>query len=117
MIINILKIIAGFWLTLYAIAKPFDSDEADEANGHSNPLSFIRSLLIAIEDMQCTKSLVGEIDYEKGEALLFSGRNSEHEEFADEFKNFMKQHNIKETSILSFIIFLRFKRLPKQETG
>jgi len=98
LIINLLKIFAGLWLTLYAIAKPFDSDEADDANGNSNPVSFIRSLLISIEELQCTKSLVGEIDYEKGEALLFSGRNSEHEEFADEFKNFMKQHNIKETT-------------------
>ncbi len=98
MVINILKIIGGLWLSLYALAKPFDSEEADEANGFRNPLPFVRYILFAVEVLPCIKSSVEEIDYEKGAPLLFSGRNSEHEMHADEFKNFMKQHNIKDTS-------------------
>ena len=101
--INICKIIGGLILTLYAIAKPFDSEEADEAQGHANPLPFIRDLLVKIEEAQCTNNLIGEIDYEKGAPFLdFSSRKSSFAEpFAHEFKDFMKQHKIGATSILN----------------
>ena len=102
-----MKIFAGLYLTLYAIAKPYDSEEAFEANGQTNPLPLIRKLLVSIEELSCTTSLLGDAEYERAIPLLMnSRRESGHEQDADMFKDFLKEHNIKKTSNLLILAFL-----------
>lgn len=98
LILNIVKLAGGFYLTLYALGKPFDTDEADEANGRTNPLPLVRALLIKVEGLENIRSLFGFLPYDKDAPLLFSRASSDHEGLADDFKNFVGKHNIKQTS-------------------
>lgn len=93
LVLDIAKIIGGFFLTLYALGKPFDSDEADELQGRKNPLPLIRALLLKFENMECTQSLVQERNFGIVSPLLSPRNKSEHELDADAFKGYLGTQN------------------------
>lgn len=95
-----MKLIGSFYLTLYALAKPFDSEEADELSGRTNKLPLIRAILIKIENLASVRKLAGEKPYVKSEPLLFSLSSSDNGNQAEEFQAFIKLHNIKGASTI-----------------
>lgn len=103
LVLNILKIFAGSYLTLYAIAKPFDSEEAFEANGQTNPLPLIRKLLVAIEELPCTTSLLGDASLDNAIPLLNSRRESAHEQDAAMFIDYLNKQGVQNASMFLFL--------------
>jgi hypothetical protein len=112
-VIDIVKIIAGFFLTLYALAKAFDSDEADEMQGRKNPLPLIRALLLKLENMECTQSLVQERNFGIVSPLLSPRNKSEHELDAEALKGYLGAQNKGLGNIMSLylglICFFRYQ--------
>lgn len=93
-VINLTKAIASFYLTLYTIAKPYDTEEAEARYNSPNRLPFIRVVLEAIEQREWVQKIFSSIDLSKDDPLLSFRKASEAERYADEFKDFLKKHNI-----------------------
>ena len=90
--IDILKLLIGFHLTLYAIAKPFDSREAEKNFPQQNSYPRIRSFLESIEGL-----FFGQGNQEGKNRhrtpLLSSRDNTELDSYVNEFKAFVQKNN------------------------
>jgi len=104
MLINFPKVVLGFILALYAIGKPYDSVDLEANNDSENKPAFLRNLLTYIEGIFFENTPKDSNTYSKEVPLLqtYSRKNTEHEDYVNEFKVFIKEKHPSITHLGSF---------------
>lgn len=95
---NLARVILSVLLAMYAVAKPYDTRDAESNYAKPDEYLGIRQFLSNIERIVLKNSSPGEYEDSREEPLLvpmsvMSGKNTEHEDYINEFKNFVKKQH------------------------
>lgn len=91
--VNVPKMALTLILALYAIGKPYDSVDTETNNVSPTGLVLVRKMITNIEEVFFENHKSDLNHYSKESPLLptYSRKNTEHEDYINEFKVFVKQ--------------------------
>jgi len=97
-IVNLARVILSIVLAMYAVAKPYDTRDVELNYGKPDEYLGVRQWLSNIERIVLKNSTSGEFEDSREEPLLLpmsamSAKNVEHDDYINEFKNFVKKQH------------------------
>jgi len=104
--INVPKVALGFILALYAIVKPYDNADLELTAEPHNGFVYVKgqNIINGIEGMFFENNSRGSNAFSKETPLLptYSRKNTEHEDYVNEFKVFIKDKHPSIANLGSF---------------